>query len=139
MVAHRNSPSPIRSDTAFTLRVKISNRTGAPVVVIRAYDHNARLQDSHNRVDIEVRHDGEVIFPLGQLYVGIPKSGGHSTDGTYSKEAVLSCVAMKPGDTDAEYFVDYTPAQLDWINEHGEALGMEREFRYCDENGEVKE
>jgi|1185.fasta_scaffold00699_8 hypothetical protein len=125
----------VRSDAAFQLRIKTTNQPGAPVIVIRAYDHNARMQDTHNRVDIEVRHDGEVIFPLGQLYVGIPKSGGHSTDGTYAKEAVLSCVAMKPGDTDAEYFIGYTIAQLDWAREHSDALSMEREHRYCDEDG----
>lgn len=125
------------TDPAFTLRVKLY-RDSAPLIVIRAYDHNARLQDSHNRVDIEVRQGGKVVFPLGQLYVGIPKASGHATDGLYAKEAVMSCVAMAPGDTDADYFASYTSEQLDWARENGEALGMERETRYCDANGNPK-
>jgi hypothetical protein len=125
--------TPIRPDAAFTLRVKTTNESGAPVIVVRAYDNNARLHGSHSRVDIEVRQGGKVIFPLGQLYVGIP--GGHSTDGTYAMNAVLDCVAMKPGDTDAEYFIDYTIAQLDWAREHSDSLNMERHYRYCNDDG----
>jgi hypothetical protein len=45
---------------------------------------------------------------------------------------------MRPGDTDRDYFADYTPEQLAWAEQHGEALSIEREARYCDANGNVK-
>jgi hypothetical protein len=46
---------------------------------------------------------------------------------------------MRPGDTDAEYFADYTEDQLDWARSNGEGLSCEREYRYCDpETGAVR-
>ena len=92
--------------------------------------------DSAGRVKLtcEVKHGSEVIFPAGQLYCAL-----HGTsDGIEAKELVMSLVAMRPGDTDADYFADYTPDQLAWATEHGETLSMERERRYCDENGNVR-
>jgi hypothetical protein len=68
--------------------------------------------------------------------VGIPSHA--SIDGTYAKEAVVSAVAMKPGDTDREYFEKYTKLQLAWATAFGEQLDMEKQNRYCDENGSVK-
>jgi len=32
--------------------------------------------------------------------------------------------SCRPGDTDAEYFSDYTPAQLEWVDRYGEELGL---------------
>jgi hypothetical protein len=45
---------------------------------------------------------------------------------------------MRPGDTDDDYFDSYTPEQLAFVEEYGEALGYVRQSRYCDENGNVK-
>lgn len=56
---------------------------------------------------------------------------GTCLDGIEAKEGVLSLVAMKPGDTDEEYFADYTEEQLAFAKEYGEALSCEREARYC--------
>lgn len=99
---------------------------------ITAYD-DASSSGTHFRVDFEVKHAGEVIFPRGQLWVRIPV--GHGTDSLYAKEAVLSSVAMKPTYPDDDFFADYTPEQLAWVKAHGDALNSEREDRYCDENG----
>jgi len=78
-----------------------------------------------------------LIFKRGQTWCGIP--GHASIDGKYAKEAVLSTLAMKPGDTDADYFADYTETQLDFAREFGETLDCEKSHRYCDpETGEVR-
>ena len=31
---------------------------------------------------------------------------------------------MKPGDTDSEFFEDYTPAQIDFVTQYGEEICM---------------
>ncbi len=121
-------------DLLFTLRVSLFRDEAA--IMIRAYDGKHTGRYGHSRVEIEVRQAGKVIFPRGSLYVGIPFHA--SIDGLSAKEAVMACVAMKPGDTDAEYFADYSPAQLEWAKKHGESLDCERMFRYCDKDGNPK-
>jgi hypothetical protein len=54
----------------------------------------------------------------------------------------MALVAMHPSDgngVDNEYYADYTPAQIAWVEAHGEALDMVRQDRYCDpETGECR-
>lgn len=96
-------------------------------------------RDSAGRVKLtcEVRHGREVIFPAGQLYCALHGA----SDGIEAKELVMALVAMHPetlrGQED-EYYADYTTEQMAWCKEHGEALDVERQNRYCDENGEVR-
>jgi hypothetical protein len=119
----------------FTLRVRV--RTDRPTIIIHAFDGNhVDLRTGHTRIDVEVRMGGKTIFPRGATYCAVPS--GTTTDGTYAKELVLSLVALKPGDTDADYFADYTPEQLAFAEEYGEGLSCEAQFRYCDENGAVR-
>src|ERR1700743_176418 len=116
------------NDYLFKLLCNVSHSSKSRVV-IRAYE-SERRSDSHTYIDIEVRFQGSVIFPKGNLYVGIPN--GTTIDGIYAKDAVLACVAMRPGDTDPDYFDDYTPAQLSFATTYGEELSLIREYRYCD-------
>jgi hypothetical protein len=119
----------------FTLRVAV-RRTG-PLVVIHAFDGNHTGPHGHSRIDVEVRLGGRVIFPRGATWCGVP--AGTCMDGIEAKESVLSLVAMKPGDTDEDYFADYTPEQLAFAEEYGESISLERETRYCDpETGSVR-
>lgn len=130
--------------TAFTLRIRLYNpEHDRRLITIAAFDGPVENKygwtsgwDSAGRVKLtcEVKHGSEVIFPAGQLYCAL-----HGTsDGIKAKECVMSLVAMRPGDTDADYFASYTPEQIAWVTEHGEALDGERERRYCDENGNVR-
>lgn len=127
----------------FTIRFKLSSGT----VTMRAWevfpflpngDRNPafRDNDSHTRIDCELYHGGNVVFPRGSTWCGMPR--GSSLDGNEAKELVASLFAMRPGDTDREYFDSYTPEQLAWAEANGEELGIEREIRYCDENGAVR-
>ena len=126
------------SPFAFTLRIKLYCLKGDKLVTITAYDDQWHMQGTHGRIDIEVKHGSELVFPRGVLWIGVPKALGHGSDSLYAKEAVMACVALKPGDTDDDHFAGYTPEQLAWVKEHGEALDMERERRYCDEDGNVR-
>lgn len=125
---------------AFTLRIRLFrddltngiqiNRT----IIIRVYDDLGWDTAGRVKLTCEVKMEGKVIFPKGQLHCAL-----HGTsDGIKARELVMSLVAMKPGDTDRDYFDGYTPAQLEWAEKFGELLSMEREFRYCDKNGDPK-
>jgi hypothetical protein len=66
--------------------------------------------------------DGEIIFEGDDLYPS-PMVQDH-----LSVECImhlLSFLTLRPGDTDAEYFDEYTQAQLDWIESDAcEELGL---------------
>jgi hypothetical protein len=120
---------------AFTLRIFPFLRSHDPrAIVIRAFDDLG--WDSAGRVKLtcEVRHGGRVIFPRGQLTCAL-----HGTsDGIRAREMATYLVGMKPGDTDADYFADYTPEQLAWAEEYAEHVHIAGQNRYCDETGEPK-
>jgi len=122
------------TDHLFTLRIDVGR---GPLVIIRAFDAPYEYSPTgHSRIDVEVTHGGRVIFPRGATWCGVPR--GTTTDGIEARELVLSLVAMKPGDTDQDYFASYTPEQLAWTEEYGEAIDRERQSRYCDGNGNVR-
>lgn len=111
------------ADFLFTLRVCVF--ASEPLVVINAFEGRdagrARVVGgSHNQIDVEVRQGGRVVFPRGQIYCGLPTF--KSIDGPDARELVLSLVAMKPGDTDADFFAHYTPEQLAWAERHGDGV-----------------
>jgi len=120
----------------FTLRVPIFYNGKTSTVVVHAFEGGCQAPN-HTRIDVEVRMNGKVIFPRGATWCGIP--GNHSVDGIHAKELVLSLIAMKPGDTDPDYFKDYTEDQLEFVERYGEELNMARLDRYCDpETGEPR-
>lgn len=59
-------------------------------------------------------------------------------DSDAAVESLMSFLTLRPGDTDSEYFERYTDAQRDYCAAHAEALSMEVQARFCDENGNVK-
>lgn len=113
-------------DACFILSIPTFRNT--PHVIIYAYDDMSPGWDNAGRVRItcEVVQGGQIIFPKGQLYCALHGS----SDSDDAKKLVLSLVAMRPGDTDADYFTDYTPAQLAWAVVNGETLTMVAYDRY---------
>ena len=114
-------------DFLFTLRVCVF--ASEPLVVVNAFEGRdagrGRMGDRHNRIDVEVRQGGRVVFPRGALYCGLPTF--KSIDGPDARELVLLLVAMTPPcfghcDTDADYFADYTSEQLAWAERHGDGV-----------------
>jgi hypothetical protein len=113
----------------FTLRLRLYNPVhDRRLVVVRAW---VTGHDGHGRTryTCEVVHGQELIFPYGQL-----TCAAHTKfeTGLHAREAVLDLVAMKPGDTDADYFADYSPKQREWTSKYGEAILCEAHDRYCD-------
>lgn len=100
-------------------------------VVITAFDDGNDWRGASKYV-LRVTHDGETVFaengPGAVLYgAGSPL---YSCDGDEMKRAVLTHVALKPGDTDAEFFSDYTEEQLNWVECYGEELSLVAFDRY---------
>jgi hypothetical protein len=62
-----------------------------------------------------VLFDGEDFVP-SPLY---------AIDSDDTVEAIMGFLTLRPGDTDADYFEPYTPAQLNYCDQHAEALGIE--------------
>lgn len=61
----------------------------------------------------------------------------HSVDSNRTVASLLTFLALRPGDTDREYFDTYTEQQMDFAMEHGEMLWMcAWELEQTDEDGE---
>lgn len=111
----------------FTLRVKLSD---GRTCNIHAYELFHKHTDSHMYFTVEVRVSGKPVFPKGELYAGVSTFAGHSIDGDAAKKLALELVAMKPGDTDADYFEGYSDEQRAWAEENGEWLSYIAAERY---------
>jgi hypothetical protein len=49
----------------------------------------------------------------------------HAIDSDATVRAIMGFLTLRPGDTDAEYFTDYTPAQTTFCEQHAEYLAYE--------------
>lgn len=65
-------------------------------------------------------HEDKLIFE-GSNFKPSPL---HSVSSDKTLAALLSFLSLKPGDTDKEYFEDYTQEQLDFVKKHGEYLAL---------------
>lgn len=79
------------------------------------------------RIGYTLTDNGAEVFS-GTDFSGSPM---HADDADETVAALLSFLSLKPGDTDREYFDDYTPEQMAWV-ESGRAeelgyLAMEME------------
>ena len=124
---------------AFTLRLTpFRKEYDKRQIIVTVYDDLGWASNGGIKISCEVRHGGKVIFPRGQLWGSLPP--GRSSDGIAAREHALAMVAIKPGDTDEDFFKDYSPEQLAWLKEYAEHVDMIRSDRYCDpQDGSCKE
>jgi len=81
-----------------------------------------------NRAD----HRGQPYLAYELSYKGKPVFEGEdfacspldAIDSNKAMGALLSFLALRPGDTDAEYFEGHTKRQLEFADEHGEELSI---------------
>jgi hypothetical protein len=84
--------------------------------ILSLFDMNIRTDGKH-RLAYEFKYKTDqgfyqVLF-YGEDFYNSPL---HSVDSIETVRALLSFVTLKPGDTDAEYFDNYTSLQKEWIN-----------------------
>lgn len=72
-------------------------------------------------IGYELRTGDEVLF-TGEDFLCSPL---HAIDSDKSMACLMGFLTLRPGDTDEEYFKDYTQAQLDYCQEYAEALSCE--------------
>ena len=72
-----------------------------------------------------------VIWKEGQTW--FCPSPSQSDDGKQAKKLATELVAIRPGDTDPEFFKDYTADQLHFANYYGEELSCLAMMRYGDD------
>lgn len=79
-------------------------------------------QDTRGQTVIayEFSHEGKVVFS-GEDFCGSPMNCDDSDE---TVAALLSFLALRPGDTDREYFEKYTEEQMEFAETHGEYLGI---------------
>jgi hypothetical protein len=112
-------------DVLFELEVSL---LGGPCL-IRAYDDEITQQPyGHRQIGTELIFNGRTVFPRGATYCAVPS--GKELDGDFAKELVLSLFAMKPGDTDPDYFDSYTSEQLEFARAYGDEFTLEAEDRF---------
>jgi hypothetical protein len=58
----------------------------------------------------KLRDNDKLIFKGADFHC----SPLHAIDSKNAVEGILGFLSLKPGDTDREYFDDYTPAQMEW-------------------------
>lgn len=68
----------------------------------------------------EFRHDEELIFEGEDFCPG----ASTAIDSDEAVASLLGFLSLSPGDTDEEYFDDYTEAQIAWRDEHAEDLSL---------------
>lgn len=83
------------------------------------YQPHGFQSGSHYTVGLRLWDGDELIFDSHR--VGVPQGVAIDSPGVF--EAALSSLSMKPGDTDSDYFSDYTPEQLEWVAKNADDLG----------------
>jgi hypothetical protein len=85
------------------------------------WDTNTRVGSGpQSRLAYQFFHKGELIFQ-GADYGCSPM---HAVDSDECVAGLLTFLALRPGDTDSEYFKDYSVQQMAFAMEHGEELGV---------------
>lgn len=96
------------------------------VAMIRAYKRDTGSHTAlYVRAYVQTDEGGpyvEITGPDGAPYSYCAVPSFESVDGDAAAELAISCVAIRPGDTDSEYFADYTDEQLAFCEAHGEHL-----------------
>src|SRR5579864_2603979 len=94
---------------------------GGPVFVLTTWDTGRR--DEYRKHILAYRLSmGDVVLFEGDDYHPSP---GWALDANETIACLMGFLTLKPGDTDEEYFAEYTPQQLDYCARYAEALSCE--------------
>lgn len=79
----------------------------------------------------------EADGPSVVLFDGADFHTPMAIDSDSTIECLMGFLTLRHGDTDSEYFENYTEAQENFCAQHAEMLSCEVHARFCDENGNV--
>ncbi len=92
-----------------------------PIFRLSLYDTSSGLLRGRSYLAYVLTADGVPIFQ-GNDYSPAPS---HAIDSDDSIEGLMAFLTLRIGDTDEEYFKDYSPAQLEFTEQHAEQLACE--------------
>lgn len=124
----RFTPYALGLGPTFNLTVWDTHRTdnrGQSVLGYRLIMRDARLPGHTGRAT--PNNEAACLLFEGEDFAGSPC---HADDSDATVRALMGFLTLRPGDTDAEYFERYTPAQLDYCSAHAEALDCEVTARF---------
>lgn len=98
--------------------IKVWRKAG---FTLRLWDTGTYDRRGCTRLRYQLKDGQRVIFE-GANYCASPL---HADDSRETVAGLLGFLTLKPGDTDREYFDNYTPAQMDWTrSSRCDYLGM---------------
>ncbi len=116
-------------------RVRLEAFTGRPFILeVWATDRTDRRGQSVLGYEL-TDHQGETVFE-GEDFSGSPM---HADDSDETLRALLGFLTLRPGDTDPEYFMDYTDRQRPFCDEDAESLALYADEEIGDPLDEVRE
>lgn len=130
-----------RDDPAFLfeLRVRLAPDLGekAKFATVRAFEapigkQAHRFTSGHTTIEFELVVAGSVLWPRGSTTIGTPAHV--SVDGDEAKALALSLFELRPGDTDADFFADYTPEQLAFVERYSDSFWCARTERFGEDS-----
>jgi len=89
-------------------------------VHLKMWDTGGRDWRGQTIISYQLRHKGKIVF-LGSDFAGSPMNCDDSRETVGS---LLLFLSLRPGETDKEFFENYTADQLVWVREHGEWLSL---------------
>ena len=96
-----------------------TGRFGGHAELCRCFSHALRVAEAERERSRTV-FEGEDFSP----------SPLHAIDSDEAVAALMGFLTLRPGDTDREYFAEYTPEQLEFADQHAEALACEVGVRF---------
>ena len=96
-----------------------------PVFTLTTYDAGRRY-DGKNGLAYTLRSEGKTIFEGDDF--GCSPFDAIDSDGAIAD--LMGFLTLRPGDTDSEYFDNYTAEQLAFCSAHAEALSCEVYSRF---------
>ena len=88
---------------------------------LRLWDTNDCDRLGRSRLRYELRSPANEVIFAGADFAASPL---YSIDNDETVKALLGFLTLRPGDTDAEYFANYTERQLDFADTDAEALSL---------------
>ena len=109
-----------------TVRFSPYRKGCGPTFTLETWDTGNH--DSYGKwiVGYRLRSQGKTIFE-GEDFCCSPM---HAIDSDEAIASLMAFLTLRPGDTDREYFANYTPAQLEFCDQHAEMLACEVQSRF---------
>ena len=110
-----------------TVRLSPYRRGMGPRFTLTMWDTCQYRPDGRSTIAYRLVQTGGVVLFEGADYY---PSQFETIDSDDCVAGLLSFLTLRPGDTDSEWFANYTPAQLEFCDQHAEALACEAMTRF---------